>query len=394
MTDQDHIDYLLTRYIGGQSTAAETTELFDWIRDKPDAELIRARMQEFWNDYQGDRVAADFDRIFASIQKAMPARRRAPLSISRPWLRAAAAILILIMAGASAWLLLRSRSRKEPVAQAITKQDIPAPAQTHAILTLSNGQKIILDTANNGALAQQGRIDLVKTAGGEITYNGKATGTTALTYNTLSNPRGSKVVTIALNDGTRVWLNAASAVTYPVAFTGTDRTVEVTGEAYFEIAKDPAKPFIVRTTGQEIRVLGTHFNVNSYSDEPTTKTTLLEGSIKITSGNRSLILKPGEQADQLRSGGLSAISGVDLVETMAWKNGLFAFHNADLPAVMRQLARWYNIEVTYEGHIPQEKFQFNGKMGKDLTLSEVLDLLTNAQVHFAIEAGNKLVIRP
>lgn len=287
-----------------------------------------------------------------------------------------------------------------------TADNIP-PGRNKATLTLAGGRQIILDSAQDGALLQQDSIKIVKLGNGRLAYTAQSSSSPAthnLSYNTLSTPRGGQYQ-LDLPDGTKVWLNSASSITYPVAFTGHRRMVSVTGEAYFEIAKDKARPFLVKVTAppdnargttkdMDIEVLGTHFNVNAYQDESTVRTTLLEGSIRVSnnSGTRPpALLTAGQQAQVDAGGKIQVLSHVDLEETMAWKNGFFQFNRASLDQVMRQLSRWYDMDIVYEKNIPEMKF--GGKMQRDLYLKDMLDILEKTDVHFRID-GRKIIVMP
>ncbi|MEO6706377.1 MAG: FecR domain-containing protein, partial [Ginsengibacter sp.] len=227
-------------------------------------------------------------------------------------------------------------------------------------------------------------------ANGQIAYqhnNGEVS--TKMEYNTLSNPRGSKVISMVLSDGSKVWLNAGSSLTYPVSFMGSERRVSVAGESYFEVAHNASMPFIVSNGSVNIRVLGTHFNVDAFEDDGNDiKVTLLEGSVKINNGNATGLLKPGQQASVNKE--VKINSDVDLNLVMAWKNGYFQFDNASLQNVMKQISRWYDVNVVYEGiNRPRE---FVGEIQRDLTLSEVLKILEKNKVHFKIVGKNLIVM--
>lgn len=309
---------------------------------------------------------------------------------------AAAAIFIILVSG-SYFLLRKEATQKLVVKKEIQGTDVAAPNTSNAIITLANGQQIILDSAGNGTLATQGNVTVTKTADGQIVYNGIAD---EVMINTLSNPRGSKAITITLVDGSKVWLNAESSLGYPTAFTGKERKVEITGEAYFEVVKNAGKPFIVNIAGKEnVEVLGTSFNINSYEDEQAIKVTLIEGSVKVNipslasrASGTSLIIKPGQQAlyqPAIASPEIKVKSNIDVGAVLAWKNGFFNFDNADLKTVLRQLSRWYDVDVIFEGNVP--KRIFGGEMQRDLNLSEVLKLLEKNNIHFRIE-GKKLIV--
>jgi ferric-dicitrate binding protein FerR (iron transport regulator) len=274
------------------------------------------------------------------------------------------------------------------------KNDVP-PGGDKAVLTLADGSTIVLDDAQNGNLTQQGNTKVIK-LNGKLAYDPAKAGAGEIVYNTISTPRGGKYQ-IELPDGTQVWLNAASSLHFPTAFIGRERKVEITGEAYFEVAPLTPKggqkiPFIVSVNGSEIEVLGTHFNVMAYSDEDAVKTTLLEGSVKFVNGNNTSLLKPGQQSQLLRNGQVKVVSDVDVENVISWKNGMFQFENADMETVMRQLSRWYDVEVVFKSkklHDPLHvEIPFN------TNLSDALKILEEAgTAKFEIEGKRIIVIQ-
>jgi len=240
-------------------------------------------------------------------------------------------------------------------------------------------------------LAKQGNIKVLK-LNGQIAYNKTGDMKAKPVYNTITTSNGNQYQLI-LTDGSKIWLNAASSIRFPNAFTGSERKVEITGEVYFEIAKNPAKPFKVdfkNTAGEkdEIEVLGTHFNVNTYIDEPGMKATLLEGSVKIKAGNKTQMLSPGQQAN-ITSNGIEVKKNVDLENVMAWKNGYFLFDNTDIYTLMRQVSRWYNVDVKYQGKITEEGF--SGKISREVPLSKFIEVLELNDVHVTTE-GRTVII--
>lgn len=269
------------------------------------------------------------------------------------------------------------------------KNEVP-PGGNHAILTLANGLHVVLDSAGKGSLGMQGASRIVKINSGSLFYKAVSGDHSSSYYNTITTPAGGQYQ-VTLADGTKVWLNALSTIKFPTSFDGPGRTVELTGEAYFEVSKDKSKPFHVKVNGMDVQVLGTRFNVNAYADESTLKTTLLEGAVKLTKGNAALVLNPGQQGQTAPAGGLSIVRDVDTDEAVAWKNGYFSFDDADIRTVMRQLARWYGIKVRYEGN--PTNAQFWGKMGRDLNLTQVLSGLDKSKVHFQLE-GTTLTVLP
>lgn len=407
-TQNNRLQYLVQQYLNDKSTAEELAEFWQQVSQLKDETVIQTELEVFWaRSAAGNKVpAVGWEQVLQQVySKAEPIMQQ-PVAIPlwrRPLFRwAAAAVVILSLGVAGWWLLNNNKTVSTPGDLATTTiQDVPAPQNNRAAITLSNGQTVYLDSAGNGALASQGSVQVVKLADGQIAYKGAAT---ELVYNTLTNPRGSRVLDMTLSDGSRIWLNAGSSITYPVAFVGNDRKVEVKGEVYFEVAHDASKPFKVQHGSMNVEVLGTHFNVNAYDDEPDVKVTLLEGSVKVVKRETAngkenqIILKPGEQAIDncrllpLQSGTdcrLAINYSPDLQQTMAWKNGLFSFTGADLATVMRQLSRWYNVDVKYEGQIPARKF--SGEITHDLTLSQLMNGLQSLGIKFIIQGRTMIV---
>jgi len=265
------------------------------------------------------------------------------------------------------------------------------PGKNMAFLTLGNGSTISLNNAKNGSIAQQGNASVIK-KNGKLSYKSLTVAAdTAVVYNSLSTPRGAQYQ-VELPDGTHVWLNAASTLRYPTAFNGKQRVVEVSGEAYFEVAKNKEKPFIVKVDSSQIRVLGTHFNVMAYADEQSVRTSLFEGSVKFTHNNQTSLLKPGEQSQLTKGGKLSVVNDIDLDNEIAWKNGLFHFENANIETVMRQLSRWYDIDVDFKGKKTDELFFV--EMPENSNLADVLKVLEiTGHIKFQME-GRRLTIMP
>jgi transmembrane sensor len=299
-----------------------------------------------------------------------------PRKIRRLWWAAAAAA-VLIAAGIGIVL------KQHPVhkGQLAAQYDV-APGTNKAILKLADGSVITLDSASKREIHQGNTT--VQQLHGQLNY----AGTDDVGMNVLTTPRGGQFQ-VVLPDGTKVWLNAASSLSYPTAFKGNIRLVEVSGEAYFEVAKDENKPFRLKVNKQDnyIDVLGTHFNINAYTDEETIRSTLLEGRIKFN----STLLSPGQQG-VLQAGTVKVLNTVDTSAVMAWRNGLFNFEGQHLKEVMRQLARWYDIEVVYEQDVPD--VVFGGKILRNISLTQLLKILEDADIHFRLDKGGKLIIQP
>lgn len=266
--------------------------------------------------------------------------------------------------------------------------DIEAPKTNNAVLTLGNGIKIDLGNTSTGVLATDGNEDITKNGDDQLVYNGKDAN--ELSYNTLTIPEGSKPMKILLADGTSVWLNVASSITFPVVFIGKERRVQITGEAYFEVAKNAAVPFHVTHNNLDVKVLGTHFNVNTYADEKDIKVTLLEGAVSVSKGILNGLLKPGQQS-KINAENLQVINDANLNEVMAWKNNLFYFEGADIKTVMRQIGKWYNVEVEYNDSI---NYAFVAKISRNENVSQLLNTLElTGLVHFKIEKNKITVLK-
>ena len=389
MHDQ-YIQALLEKFHEGKINEEEMRELNDWYLS-----LGKDRADELFDPTSKTATALRTQRL--SELKARLSGEAIPLFpktkiISLKRFSRIAAILAGICIGSYLLFFIPKKSG-DPIVKANInshfKNDV-APGTNAAVLTLADGSTIVLDSAANGTLAVQENANLVKTANGQLQYNAINAPNAAMEYNTLFVPKGSKTVHLTLSDGTQVWMNSFSSLRYPVVFAATERKVEISGEAYFEVAKDEHKPFIVQKGEVQVQVLGTHFNVNSYDDEADIKVTLLEGSVKIQNANTSKMIKPGEQAMLNVEGKIAINRDVDIDEVMAWKNGRFEFNGHTIDVVMRQLSRWYDVEVEYRGAKPDDHFM--GDISRMGNVSEVLKMLEHTEVvRFSIE-GKKIVV--
>ncbi len=353
--------------------------------------------QKISETFSADEKSGLSTKMFLGIQQGI----KTPLVIpffKRRWVRGVAAAAAVIIGIAGATFLIFNPGKKVEFAKTEPqekrfKNDVAAPMKAKATITLADGTTVALDSVTYGTLATQGNVNVMMTADGRILYREQGQGQGQIQYNTLSNPRGSKVIDMTLADGSRVWLNAGSSVTYPVAFVGNERNVKITGEAYFEVTHNTAMPFKVSKDEMTVTVLGTHFNVNAFEDEQNSKVTLLEGKVlvsaTINNQPQTTNLSPGQQAVVTSNGQLTTYNAADLDEVMSWKNGKFYFDGADIKTMMRQLSRWYNVEVEYKADI---KSSFVAKISRDEPVTELLKILelTNL-VHFKIE-GNKITV--
>lgn len=321
-----------------------------------------------------------------------------PVSPVRPvkslWPRLSAAASIILIFSFTGYHLFYKKQRATQVAE--IRQDV-SPGHNQATLTLANGRKIVLRTGLSGTLAQQGNMRVHVTGQNAVVYTPDTAHDNArIEYNTLSTANGEQSpFPLILADGTKVWLNSASSITYPTAFTGSQRLVKVSGEAYFEVMHDAEQPFKVSVKGQIIEDIGTRFNVNAYEDEPTISTTLLEGSVRVVNSVNSVILKPGQRASQNKKGHAIQVSHVNTDPVVAWRNGKFSFDRTDLHSLMRQIARWYNLKVIYTGNVIND--EFDGEISKDVNLSKMLKILETGDIHFKIRQNGEqkeLVITP
>jgi transmembrane sensor len=314
------------------------------------------------------------------------------------WIRIVAAAVIVLVLGISYYVYTIKRTDQTAVVTNTgikkTPQDI-APGGNKAVLTLADGSTIILDSAKNGVIAEQDKTAVSKTQDGELEYKAPTDHSPlTISYNTVSTPRGGQYQ-LTLSDGSKIWMNAASALRFPTAFIGSERIVELDGEAYFEVAKNVLNPFIVKSkNGITVQVLGTHFNMMAYDEENETKATLIEGLIKVSNGASVAMLKPGQQALAATGNTNDPVridKDADVDEAIAWKNGIFQFSNADLKTVMRQIARWYDVEVSYDDRVPEKRF--TGRVSRNLKASELLSGIEYVGVHFKIE-GKKILVLP
>lgn len=387
---------LFSRWLDGRATPEDEALLrdrFEALSAEDQDELLHQDWEHFIPATNPYFTEAQLEFMLANIfnrqDQARPGKIH-PL-VRRPWWRVAAAAAVTGLLLLSGYYIYKYNSRKEAAKTEIKAlaQDV-LPGGNKATLTLGNGSTIVLDSAGIGTIAQQGSATVRKSGSGRLAYNVIPQTPAEMMYNTVTTPRGGQYQ-LTLSDGTRVWLNAASSIRFPVLFQGKERSVEVTGEVYFEVAHNDKQPFKVKAGEQIVEDIGTAFNINAYPDEGAIRTTLIEGSVKVSEGKDATVLKPGEQT----IAGLQQFRvqhSVDIDQVMAWKNGLFSFDHADLQTVMRQLARWYDVDVRYEGQIPAKAF--NGKIGRTLTLSQALDVLTmTSRVHYTI-AGKQLTIRP
>lgn len=370
--NKQEVEQLIDRYLLGECTLAEKALIERFYMEEAskrklpvDAEPFSGKKEEMWRVISSPHSAGRVKRSYTKI--------------------AAAAMLFLTVA--AGLYLFSAKQQGIPVVVTETKYAVDLkPGGNKAVLTLFDGRKIILNEVKNGLLSSKKGSVVRKISDGEVSYQHAANlgfaGQKEGLYNTLETPRGGQY-RLELPDGTKVWLNAASVLRFPADFSGKERQVSLIGEAYFEVAKRKAQPFKVKTGAQVIEVLGTHFNITAYPDEQIYKTTLLEGSVKVLAGDDQRLIKPGEQA-RFKAGSEIAVTEVDVEEAVAWKNNKFTFNSQPLESIMRQISRWYNVDVQYKGNI--SKKLFTGSISRYANVSKVLSVLElTTQIHFKIE---------
>ncbi|RYG09581.1 MAG: FecR family protein [Chitinophagaceae bacterium] len=369
---ENNAERLLKKYLAGQCTTEEKAVVEDWYlqfpsqRDIPNHKLIESSKKEVFN--------------------RLNFRAKSTSLVILKQIAVAASILLCI------GLAIRSFNRQTSTTPSLVKKELKdvLPGSDRAVLTLADGRVIDLDKAKVGEIARQNGIITRKLENGQLEYFIQDPTVAAMGMHTIATPRGGQYQ-VNLPDGTKVWLNAASSLKYPYIFAKDERLVQLNGEAYFEVAKDKHRPFKVQTNQQTIEVLGTHFNVNAYADEPELKTTLLEGAIKVNVADKQIRLKPGEQSKLVtNTDQLSIDRNIDPNQFVAWKNDIFSFNNDDLKTVMRQISRWYDIDVRYDGKITHEKYF--GEIPRNTNLSEVFEILELNHIKVEITGKTMTII--
>lgn len=394
--DESFLKELFARFLENRCSEEEIMLLMEYAEKEEHREIFSEMINQVATD---DHPAEeDLYAMHKEVIDGVVARITPPVLVrkvkARRWLpyQVAAAVAFLLLAG-GVWRWYSRSPSTIQVAQhtvAHTPANDAAPAGKKAILILANGASVTLDSISSGLLTHQGQTQIIKAAGGSLVYTAEAGASAEPLYNSIITPRGGQYQ-VTLSDGTKVWLNAASTLRFPAAFTGAQRQVTLTGEAYFEVAKNADKPFFVAVNNLRVTVLGTSFNIMAYEDEVAINTTLLEGAVKVTEGNNTTLLQPGEQAQLGRQGNVRVVKNADLNAVMAWKNRLFWFEQDDIYTVMRQLSREYNIAVEIRGNIQRH---FTGSIPRDVNVSTVFEVLEKTGgVHFTMNNG-KIIVTP
>lgn len=397
---EDTLRQLFDKYLKGKISQDEIIQLQKYIADPRYTSVLDDILKEAYADRELS-VSGDYDAdaVFEEFIRKTAGRPGASGAQVRPLLKrltAYAAAVVLIFFGAA---VAYRYAGHDPVPQAVLPTKTPTvipPGQDQAVLTLANGQQIVLDSTARGTLSNQagtlvtgakGRL-IYQPGGGQSAGNNGSADDTQVAYNTITTARGGQYQ-LVLADGTRVWLNAASSLRFPTSFRGGQRQVTLTGEGYFQVARDASHPFIVSFDSTQVKVLGTAFNIMAYKDEAAARTTLVEGSIRVSRGASQATLEPGKTAvfkgDELR------VEQADVDQVVAWKYGKLSFNHLDLKAIMRQVSRWYNVDVTYEGTVPDERF--GGVISRNVNLSTVLEFLESNGIRCR-QVANKITVLP
>lgn len=394
--EQLRLTYLFNSYYNKTASAQERAEFLGIVAGSQHDEQLRGLLTEKWLKYENKREVLDAgqtDQMLSAILQFTPdVHHRIPEKqpIKQLMRYSAAAVIFLVMAvGIYALFAPQSSVSESALLTKNERKEIIQQGSKKAILTLGDGSEVVLDTVNQNLAIRQGNARISKQSLSTLAYHTEQASVRQVVYNTLSTPKGGQYQVI-LPDQTKVWLNSASSIRFPTQFKGKERRVTVTGEAYFEVSKNPDMPFKITANNTQVEVLGTHFNLMAYSDEVSVNTFLLEGSVRVSSRSETKVLVPGQES-RINTDGKLHIGTAEEDEVLAWKNGWFNFNKCDIQMVMRQISRWYDVEVEYRSQIPAG--HFSGVVSQANEISKVLDILRTGGVNFKTE-GRKIIVLP
>lgn len=410
----DQFKILLDRYLKDTISVEELPVFIEYLRHYSDTGQLQQAIEEALTDnsFSGISDQSKTETIFQKILQqaaaneniSIPAEPVYKIEHTRNHFRVlhwltAAAVIAAVFTG-TYFFLQKKKSPSDQVSNSQSNQTLANdadPGTDRAVLKLADGSEIILDDADTGMITQQGNAKVFKLNNGELTYKATSGSESEMVYNTLSTPRGGQYQ-LVLPDGSKVWLNASSSLRFPAFFAGKERVVELTGEGYFEITHNLKKPFAVNVNDMKVEVLGTHFNIMAYDNEKTVNTTLLEGSVKLSStalsktGKQGIKIKPGQQATLIKNISSMNVHEADVESAVAWKNGMFQFKSDDIETIMRQIERWYDVSVNYADKIPEG--HYSGAIERDNKLSTVLRILEESDLKFKIEGKTLTILDP
>lgn len=385
------LQLLLEKYFEGALSHDELADLAA-LMDEEGENGISEWLEKEWNDISGSTGVFDHEESETMLQQIIsrrPGKARVIPLYKRKWFRAVAAAVVVLMMAGTIWWQNSTPGEPQTVRNEQEQQEEIVPGSNKAVLTLADGSQITLDDVADGNIATQANTAVVKHDGQLVYQEGGKAG--EVVFNTISTPRGGMYM-LELTDGSKVWLNSSSSIRYPNRFAGAERKVEISGEVYFEVAHNATMPFRVQVAGKGlVEVLGTHFNINAYHDEPTVNTTLLEGSVRFTeaTNNVELVLKPGQQSVLKPDGTMRLKGNVNTESVVAWKTGVFDFSGQEITAIMRQISRWYDVEVVFSGTVSHETF--SGIISRNSSVEEVIDLMAQGGVRSRI-SGRKIYV--
>jgi len=382
--EKDHYQQLLQRFLDNNCTPGETEELFNFLQQDAANRLLLEEMKASFSLPVKKDQGPWRGRVRQNLLLATQPVKVVPLY--KKWLPRVAAAILLLATATFGWQYFHTEKNVTPAGKLANTKPEHLPGGNKAVLTLANGTTVVLDSAAGDAIPSQGATKVIR-INGQLKYEAGQAESNAVVYNTLSTPRGGQYK-IELPDGTLVWLNAASSLRFPTAFNNGERIVELNGEGYFEVAHKADMPFKVQLRSGAVEVLGTRFNVMAYQNETKVKTTLLQGAVKVTHNTYSARLVPGQEASWAADGSNITVMPTDTEEAVSWKEGFFQFNKAPLADVMRQLQRWYNVEVRYEG---SSKREFWGKIPRNVKLSEALKILEFSNIQYSMK-GDTIII--
>jgi ferric-dicitrate binding protein FerR (iron transport regulator) len=395
---QTALTILIHKYLSGEATEREKLQVEQWYESFDKSALKFADGKE---EIMDESTSRSLQAIREKITKLrLEEIQEVSSKVAKRnfrWRWAAAAAVLILLAGGFYTLFFKAGSVQPKMATATAIKKDFKPGGNNAVLTLANGKQIILDSVSTGTLSLQGNTKVIKLNNGLLAYNANQRSQitdqrSQIEYNTISTPRGGQYE-VVLPDGTKVWLNAASSIRFPTSFTGKEREVQVTGEAYFEVAKNVDQPFRVFVKGMTVNVLGTQFNIMAYNDELGIKTTLVQGKVKVVTNNgQSEVLEPSEQAMINENGEMSIVKNANINEIVAWKNNLFWFDNDNVHEIIKQLSRWYDVDIQIKGDIPD---LFTGSIPRNIAFSKVFEVLQKTgSIHYEIKNDKTIIVTP